>query len=268
MPCFIVDDIHDPRLSPYRELVKRKPSRRAGQFIAEGDKVTERLIASRYPVASLLLIPEWVRRFEPLVPADTPLYVGSRQLLEATIGFNFHRGVLACGRRLPPLRLEEAIPAGTGGSTVVVCDAIKDPTNLGSTLRTAAAFGVSAVVLGPQCADYLSRRVVRVSMGAALHLPIVETSDLTACIERLRHKFQHELIGTVLSSAAEPLADVVRSARMALLLGGEAHGLAPELASACDRRVTIPMQIGIDSLNVAVAAAVFLFHFCQQLTKS
>ncbi len=271
MPRIFVDDVHDPRLAPYRELNQRNPTRQAGYFIAEGDKVVQRLVASRYPVESMLLLPELVERFEPLVPAQTPLYVGSRQLLEATIGFNFHRGVLACGRRLPPLSLDEALAAGLAtppkqadSSTVVVCPDLKDPTNLGSILRTSAALGVSAVALGPQCADYLSRRVVRVSMAAALQLPIVVAADIGGALARLKREFGLELVATVVDPSAEPLAKAQRSTKMALVLGGEAHGLPPDLLSLCDRRVTIPMRPGIDSLNVAVAAAIFLFQFCQR----
>jgi tRNA G18 (ribose-2'-O)-methylase SpoU/Xaa-Pro aminopeptidase len=261
MPRIPVDDAADPRLADYQQLNQQNPARWSGYFIAEGDKIAERLIASRYPVQSVLLIPEYAERFAALVSAETPLYVGSRQLLEATIGFNFHRGVLACGRRLPPLSLAETLSATADRATVVVCHDLKDPTNLGSILRTSAALGVRAVVLGPHCADYLSRRVVRVSMAAALQLPIVVAADVGGALARLKREFEFELVATVVDPAAEPLAKARRAAKMALVLGGEAHGLSPEVIAACDRRVTIPMRPGIDSLNVAVAAAVFLFHF-------
>ena len=264
MPLIPLDDPHDPRLEKYRDLAGRNPTRRAGYFIAEGDKVAERLIASRFPVESLLLTAASAERFHRLVEPEVPVYVGSRQLLEATIGFNFHRGVLACGRRMPPLPLDEAIVGSAASATVIVCPDVKDPTNLGSILRTSAALGVTAVVLGPQCADYLSRRVVRVSMAAALALPIVLAADIRETMQRLKSDFGCELVATVLDPNAEPLAKAPRSAKMALVLGGEAHGLPPELVALCDRRVTIPMHLGIDSLNLAVATAVFLFHFSQQ----
>ena len=264
MPRIPVDDPADPRLAAYQQLRQQNPLRSGGRFIAEGAKVAKRLISSRYPVESLLVVPEQVEEFESLVPPETPLYVGSRQLLEATIGFNFHRGVLACGRRLAPPTLDQALPGKAVKTTVVVCPDIKDPTNLGSILRTSAAFGITAVVLGPQCADYLSRRVVRVSMAAALALPIVVTADIALALNRLKHDFDCQLVAAVLDSSAEPLAKARRAEKMALVLGGEAHGLPPELVYLCDRRLTIPMQLGIDSLNVAVAAAVFLFHFSLQ----
>jgi tRNA G18 (ribose-2'-O)-methylase SpoU len=203
--------------------------------------------------------------------------------------FNFHRGVLACGRRLPALSLDEALagaglptppkpttaglpatlaalPRSPAKHTILVCPDVKDPTNLGSILRTAAALGAGAAVLGPQCADYLSRRVVRVSMGAALQLPLTETHDVAGCLARLRSQFGYELAAAVVDPAAEPLAKAGRGEKMAIVLGGEAHGLAPDVVALCDRRVTIPMHFGVDSLNVAIAAALFLFHFSQAAT--
>jgi tRNA G18 (ribose-2'-O)-methylase SpoU len=261
MPRIAVQSLDDPLLAPYRELSQRNLTRLSGLFVAEGDKVVERLIASRYPVASLLAEPGHAERLEGQLPRETPILVVTRQLLESTIGFNFHRGVLACGRRLPGPKIEEIIvAAGAGKSTIVVCPDVQDPTNLGSIVRTAAAFGCSAVLLGDHCADPFSRRVLRVSMGAALHLPIHESPDLAADLEELRAA-GYDLVATVLDSAAEPLAKAARPERLALLFGSEGHGLSTRWLDLCHRRITIPMPIGIDSLNVSVAAAVFLYHF-------
>ncbi|MBW8884791.1 MAG: RNA methyltransferase, partial [Planctomycetia bacterium] len=147
-------------------------------------------------------------------------------------------------------------------ATLVVCPDVQDPTNLGSIIRSTAAFGCDALVLGSKCADPFSRRVLRVSMGAALHLPIIESANLAADVQRLIDA-DCELIAAVLDQTAEPLAAVRRNPRMALLLGSEGHGLSEEWLQLAHRRVTIPMQLGIDSLNVAIAAAVLLYHFCQ-----
>jgi tRNA G18 (ribose-2'-O)-methylase SpoU len=262
MPQIPVHSIDDPRLACYRELSQRNLTRQSGLFVAEGDKVVERLIDSRFEVASLLAEASFAERYAPRLSPEVPLYVASRELLEATIGFNFHRGVLACGRREPAAPLD-AILANLNQqrATIIVCPDVQDPTNLGSIIRSAAAFGCTAVVLGSKCADPFSRRVLRVSMGAALHLPIVESRDLAADLTRLAAA-RFELIAAVLDSAAQPLATAERSERLALLLGSEGHGLSPEWLALAHRRVTIPMQLGIDSLNVAVAAAVLLYHYC------
>ena len=262
MPRIPVHSIDDARLTPYRALNQRNLTRQSGLFIAEGDKVTERLIASRYPVASVLAESDWAQRLEKKLPPETPIYVAEAKLLEATIGFNFHRGVLACGRRLPGPAVSDLVTPLTQQSIILVCPEVHDPTNLGSIIRTAAAFGCTGLVLGSQCADPFSRRVLRVSMGAALHLPIAESRDLTTELESLR-RADYTLVATVIDSAAQPLASFERPEKLALLLGSEAHGLAPEIRALCHREVTIPMQLEIDSLNVAVAAAVFLYRFAK-----
>lgn len=259
VPKIPVHSLDDPRLAPYRELNQRNLTRHSGLFIAEGDKVVERLITSRYGVASVLAEAEWAEKLGPLLPPDTPIYVAEPKLLEATIGFNFHRGVLACGRRLPGPAVTEVAAASTPRPAILACSAIQDPTNLGSIIRTAAAFGCVGLVLGDRCADPFSRRVLRVSMGSALHVPLVESRDLAADLLALREA-GYTLVATVVESHAEPLARFQRPQKLALVLGSEGHGLGPEVRALCDRAVTIPMQLGIDSLNVAVAAAVFLYH--------
>jgi tRNA G18 (ribose-2'-O)-methylase SpoU len=148
-----------------------------------------------------------------------------------------------------------------GVATVVVLPDVQDPTNLGSIIRSAAAFGCAAVILGGRCADPFSRRVLRVSMGAALFIPIIKSRELAADLNQLAEA-DFELVATMLDPAAKPLASYRRAPRTGILLGSEGHGLAGEWVSLCERQVTIPMQAGVDSLNVSVAAAVVLWHAC------
>ncbi len=257
-----ITDADDPRLAAYRDLPQQNLTRQSGLFIAEGEKVVERLLASPFEVESILAEPEFAAKYEPRVPTQTPIFVASRETLMQTIGFHFHRGILACGRRKPARPLDEILEKLGPQALLVVCPDVQDPTNLGSIIRSTAAFGCEGLLLGPKCADPFSRRVLRVSMGAALHLPVIESDDLTAHLRQLA-KADVELIAAVLDPAAEPLAAARRIPRMALLLGSEGHGLSDEWLQFAHRRVTIPMQLGIDSLNVAVAAAVLLYHFCQ-----
>ena len=142
---------------------------------------------------------------------------------------------------------------------LAVCQEISNTENMGSLIRVSAAFGADALVLGERCCDPYYRQSVRVSMGAVFSLPIVRSSDLAADLEALsKHGVQR--LAAVLSSDAEPLTRVRRELRMAVVFGNEAQGLDPQTISHCDRHVTIPMRRGTDSLNVAAAAAVFLFH--------
>jgi tRNA G18 (ribose-2'-O)-methylase SpoU len=260
---FPVTSIDDQRLLPYRDLRRTNETRDAPWFIAEGNKLVERLLASRFPTQSVFADEAYLAELLPHMPASVPIYVAPRKLLEATIGFNFHRGCLACGVRLPAMQLHDWSPRGER-STIVVCPDVQDPTNLGVVLRNCAAFGVDLVLLGDKCADPFSRRVLRVSMGAVLQLAIVSPRDLAADLAHLQREFGVRTIATVLDPAADLLDTAARPARMALLLGSEGHGLEAHWIDTADQRVTIPMEPGTDSLNVAVASGIFLYHYTRR----
>jgi tRNA G18 (ribose-2'-O)-methylase SpoU len=100
-------------------------------------------------------------------------------------------------------------------------------------------------------------------MGAVFQLPIIETHQLGPSLTKLRDDLGFELVATVLDESAEPLPTFVRAPRTALLFGSEGHGLGDDWITHCCRQVTLPMSGGTDSLNVAVAAGVFLYHFCR-----
>lgn len=259
MPLIPIHDVEDERLAVYRDLLSAKASRRCGLFVAEGRLLVDRLVASRFPTHSILVDERRVGLL-PEQPRDRLIYVTSAKLIEEILGFNFHRGILACGHRQPQPALGDVLRDVPMQATMLVCVGIQDPTNLGSILRSAAAFGINAVILGQQCSDPFSRRVLRVSMGATLKLPLIESDDLAVELNHLRDDFKFERIATVLEDA-EVLERARRSDRIAILIGNEAHGLPAELVASCERRVTIPMQLGTDSLNAAVAGGIMLHHF-------
>ena len=181
--------------------------------------------------------------------------------MEDLAGFGFHRGILACARRPIPRGLEGWLPPIDRPVTVVVCAAIQDPENLGGIFRNCAAMGVCHVLIGEHSADPLSRRVLRVSMGTVLKASFRQTPQLAADLQRLRGEFQLHLAASVLDPTAPPLDHAPCPQRLALLLGNERNGLSPEVVAMCDSRWTIPMRSGTDSLNVAVASGIFLYHF-------
>src|SRR5262245_29265216 len=109
MARIAVSDHDDPRLAIYRDLPQRNLTRQSGLFIAEGEKLVERLIVSHFEVESILAEPEFAEKYESRVPASTAIYVASRDVLVKTIGFHFHRGILACGRRKPPIPLSDVL---------------------------------------------------------------------------------------------------------------------------------------------------------------
>lgn len=261
MPVISIDSADDPRIAMYRALPKSQYAADSGLFITEGDKVTERMFGGRFQPHSLLLETSQVEPFQAIASPELPIYVVEREIMLATVGFKFHRGVMGCGYRGRLASLEEVVPPAPRHCLLAVCPELHDPTNLGTLIRTALALGVDALLLGKSCADPLSRRVIRVSMGAALHLPLVPLESWDRHLPRLRDEFQIELCATVLDATAEPLEGFSRSPRTAVLFGSEGHGLSTEIISLCQRRVTIPMPPSTDSLNAAVAAGIFLYHF-------
>ena len=255
-----IETIDDPRVAAYRGL-KDRTLRGEGVFVTEGRLLTLRLLESHYGVESVLAAERCAEEFAGRVPESTPLYVAPERLLREIVGFKFHRGVLACGRRREPMGLDDLL-ASRGGDealTLIVCPEVTDRENLGSILRIAGGFGLGGVVLGRECCDPLSRRVLRVSMGAALVVPIVWSADLPTDLRRLKEHGGVELWATVLDDSAEPLRRVRRPRRLALLFGNEACGLGERWLGVCDRRVTIPMDRRTDSLNLAVAAGIFVY---------
>lgn len=258
MPLVTIADLDDPRLAPYRALKRTNDTARRGLFIAEGDKLVERLLRSNIALESVLLSEPHVAQFTPLLPPDLLALVIADDAVEALVGFNFHRGILACGRRPAPPSLA-TIVAGLK-SLLVVCPDVQDPENLGAIVRIAAGFGAAGLVLGPHCADPFSRRVQRVSMGNVYGLPIVLTDDVVATLAELRSRHAMPSWATVLDADADVFDPRSRPDRLAIVFGSEGHGIPRDVVAACDRRVTIPMPAGVDSLNVAVAAGIFLYE--------
>jgi tRNA G18 (ribose-2'-O)-methylase SpoU len=259
MPPRLVQSLDDPQLAAYRNLKDKELARDGDRFIAEGENVVRRLLASSTPVESVLLAERKSLAIGPLVPANVPVFVASDELIENIIGFEFHSGVLACGIRPASPSLQSVIPPPPEPVLLTVCQQITNTENMGALIRISAAFGARAMLCGERCCDPYFRQSIRVSMGCIFSLPIIRCDDLLADLDTLK-AMGIERLAAVLSDDAEPLRSVARLPRMAVAFGGEAQGLDPITLGHCDRRVTIPMKLGTDSLNVAVAAAVFLFH--------
>jgi tRNA G18 (ribose-2'-O)-methylase SpoU len=264
MPRIPIADLDDPRIAVYRHLKATNRTRWSGQFVVEGEKLLDRLLASPFPTASVLAGDRHAERLAAKVPAEVPVFVVPHALLDLLVGFNFHQGVLACGVRKPwpwPDLAGLVDRSGTR-STLVICPRLDNPENLGALVRLGDVFGIDAIVAGPRCPDPLSRRVLRVSMGTALRLPVIVSDDLEHDVARLVAARGITLVATVVASDAdaEPLGTFRRPDRLAVLFGSESAGLGPEWVARCDRRLTIPMRPGAESLNVAVAAGIVLYH--------
>ena len=253
-----LDDIGDPRLAAYVDLRHGKGAGRESTFIAEGRLIVRRLIASRYEVASILVQQGNEVEFAAMVPDQVPIYSLSASAIRELLGFDFHRGVMACGVRQPAISMNDFI-VDAAGEISLAAMGISEAENLGSMLRSAAAFGVDQILLGPRTMDPFARRTIRVSMATALKHRFYALNDPATQLAELARSGTRT-IATTLDCDAMPLNRFQRDHRpMVLMLGNEAVGLDPAVQAAATDRVRIPMQLGTDSLNVSVAAAVFLY---------
>lgn len=255
-----ITSLSDERLTPYRQLKATNDTRGRSFFVVEGAKLVERLIESRHPVVSVVATERRVHTIAELVPADVPLYVIPNALADVLVGFNFHQGVLACGRRGNPPALEAVLDAAADPITLVACPRLDNPENFGSILRLADVFGVPAVLVGAGCPDPFSRRVLRVSMGMALRVPVIAAPDLPGALRGLHDRWGFDRVAAVADPAATPLDRYRRRERVVLLLGRESSGLEDAWLEGCEHRLVIPMRPGAESLNVGVAAGILLYH--------
>jgi tRNA G18 (ribose-2'-O)-methylase SpoU len=259
MDAVEIDDPTDPRLADYVGLtdsvrrVKHEPA--AGFFLAEGQLVMRRAAQAGCPPRSLLLAPNRVEDLLPeLTALECPVYVASPEVLHAVTGFHVHRGALGSFGRVPARAPEQILAAAR---RILVLEEVNSPTNLGAIFRSAAGLGMDAVLLSPTCCDPLYRRAVRVSMGEVLAVPYAYLDRWPVGLQLVRDA-GFRVLALTPASDAFPLDEVTldRDDKVAVLLGAEGPGLSADALAGSDDRVRIPMAAGVDSLNVAAAAAV------------
>jgi len=263
MPLLIpITDPADPRIEAYRDIRERDLVGRERMFVAEGKVVVEKLVeASRHRPASLLIADKRVAGLTAMlgrVGDDVPVYVAAQAVIDAVAGFPLHRGILAIGRRMDDAGADALLASlGEGAATVLLLSGIANHDNMGGILRNAAAFGVDAVLLDADCCDPLYRKAIRVSVGAALLVPMARLArgdDPVALLGR------HGFAGVALSPEGTTLLHEWRPGqRNAVVLGAEGPGLAPTLIARM-RSLRIEMASGFDSLNVATTSGIVLHH--------
>jgi len=252
----------DPRLADYIRLressLRKQLESEHGLFIAEGDKVIRRAVRAGYRPRSFLLAERWLGSLADVLDAwpDVPVFLVSEKLAEQVTGFHVHRGALASLHREERHQPTDLL----GLQRLIVLEDIVDHTNVGAVLRNAAGLGWDAALLSPRSADPLYRRAIKVSMGAVFSLPWARLDSWYAAPAQLA---EAGLLTVALSLADDAIdladlqAELAREPRrVAVLLGTEGSGLSEHWTANAARRVVVPMHAGIDSLNVAAAAAI------------
>lgn len=259
-----VTDLTHPDLADYTQLtdvaLRKKLDVERGLYIAESPTVIRRAVAAGHIPRSLLLAPAWLDSLKDIVQTlgaqgvDVPLYVAPEAELEKITGFHLHRGALAAMHRPLLPTLPQVLAQA---KRVAILENIVDHTNVGAIFRAAAGIGIDAVLVTPRCADPLYRRSVRVSMGTVFAVNWTRIDPWPSSTALLRD-LGFVIAGLALEQDSLPLDELSAQLpeKLALVLGTEGDGLAPATIAACDLSVKIPMAGGVDSLNVASAAAV------------
>lgn len=257
-----------PELSPYRTLKLSHEHRARGIFVAEGDKVVHRLLASSLEIISVLVPEHRLAEYEPALRQRseanlTVFVVTEKQVLTALVGFEMFQGVMAVVKIPAAPALDDLLRSTVAPRFFCAADGLSNAENVGALVRNCVAFGAQGLLVGETTASPYLRRAVRNSAGTVFQLPIIESPNLVAALTCLR-------AANVRCIAAHPhtnqrtLTQADFTGDCCLVFGSEGQGLSPAVLTACDEAVAIPMRPEVDSLNVASAAAVFLYEAQRQ----
>lgn len=263
----LITSATDPRLDPFRSL-KGRTDRHDNTFVGESEIVLERLFASDIVVRAVLITPARAERLAELLATSidkrpsqhVDVFVAEQKLIDEVVGYPLHRGVISLAER-PPLPSVASLLAKA--KTVVVLEGVMDPDNVGSVFRHCAGFGVDAVILRGHTGDPLYRKTIRTSMGWALNIPFARSSPEEGSLNAELAAAGFLSLALTPARDAEVLSEVLASThddtRLAFWLGAEGPGLLDETLATSAHRVRIPLADGVDSLNIATAAAIALY---------
>ena len=258
MPIIEISSLSHPGIEVFSTLTEAQLRNRIepdkGLFIAESPKVIRVALDAGYEPLALLCEQKHITGDAADIISrcgDVPVYTGGRELLATLTGYVLTRGVLCAMRRPAPRTVEDTC---RDARRIVVIDGVVDTTNIGAIFRSAAALGMDAVLLTRNSCDPLNRRVVRVSMGAVFFVPWAWMNGSLSDLGKLGFR----TAAMALTDDSIPIDNpaLVNESKLAIVMGNEGEGLSHETITEADYVVRIPMVHGVDSLNVAAAAAV------------
>lgn len=253
------------KTSPFANL---KLPREEGTFIAESEKVVVQLLESEIEISSLYLTQEHFDQQGERIEAhrqesEAEILIAPKSEMESIVGYSLHQGILASAKIPKERTLEELIASSKKPQLYVLLDEIADAENMGALYRTALALGVTAIIIDDRSTSPWLRRSLRVSIGAAFHLPTVTASSLTEAVAFLKSQ-NIPVYAATLGKSAQPVWQCDLASDVAIIFGSEGHGIRKEVIKASSAEVIIPMANEVDSLNVGVAQGMVLYEIMRQ----
>ncbi|MNX02507.1 putative TrmH family tRNA/rRNA methyltransferase [compost metagenome] len=252
----ILSSLQNPKIKQLRALHARKERQKQGRFLLETTKLLEEARLWRWPLEEVFATPTWLERHGS--DWNAPVTVVAENLFGQLTTTETAEGVVA----IAPIPVPPALPALAANSVIVALDALQDPGNLGTIIRTADAAGATAIVIGKGTVDPYSPKVVRSTMGSLFHLPVIPVADLYPTLDGLAEAGA-AVVATSLG-AERSLYDLDLKGPVVWLIGNEAQGLSEEALTHTTAQVRIPMPGHAESLNAAIAASVCLFETVRQ----
>jgi tRNA G18 (ribose-2'-O)-methylase SpoU len=257
----IINDINDPKIEHYRNMRYTPPLHTKEKvFVAEGLKVTHKLLLSNLEIVSMFALPEYYDNYRELIDSknipEEMQYTCDKALMESVVGYRLHTGVMAIAKQPADCPLNEL------GSRIVILNGIINAENVGSIIRNCVAFGIDSMIVDNySCSPYL-RRAVRVSMGTVFSMKVTHTNNLIDTLNQLKNGRGYKLISAEITNNSTDITKVELNDKLALIFGSEGYGVFREVLEVSDDIVKIPISSDVSSLNVASSSAVIMFYFC------
>jgi len=251
-----IENINDEKLRVYHAL-RDKGILNDGSFIADSPKVVNLILEKTdIKIESILATPEYYAKHEALVVSrNIPLvYVASKEEMSKIVGHKIHHNCMMHAKRPADVELEEL------GESIVLLDNITSSENVGAIARSMAALGVDSFMLGKSSPHPFNRRALRVSMGYASMLKTHVYEDIKESIVKLK-LLGYTIYAAEVTQDAQALSQVVADEKWVLIMGHEGFGIAEDILALCDAVVSIEMEEGVKSFNVAIATSIIVYNF-------
>ncbi|POO54953.1 TrmH family RNA methyltransferase [Agrobacterium rosae] len=267
-----ITEADDPRIAAFRDIRERDLTGRKGRFIVEGTVVLRMLAAAHkaggdFEAESILILENRLAGVADILsefPSDVPIYVATASVLDAIVGFNLHRGILALGKRKSDKDIAATIQQLPQSSLVLVGCGISNHDNLGSMFRNAAAFYADAVFMDATCCDPLYRKSLRVSVGSVLSVPYHRGGGAVQMLETLAAEGFD--IWSLSPAGTQEIRQITASNRMALVIGTEGDGLPPDVLTRF-HTARIAQSPQLDSLNAGTASGLALYQMASAIGR-